>query len=550
MNKISGILKDKKTDIGIFIFVLISMFARYLCYGFTYFHQLDDYIQYWAYPSAENIWQNVVLQQGLLCSRPLAGLGDVYVWGHFFDNMIVAVLIISAFYALSAVLFLNVFKKYFKTGFMFTVFYSLMPFFYEGAYWVSASSRIVVGLFFTAVSVWLLQKFLESHKKRYIAPFWLVQLISVCFYEQVFILSMVLNFGIIVLNLRDKENRKNALLVLILLVNAIIYYAITKYFASASSAMGARMKLRYPEWNHWYFDFLEDVITQLKTAFLDVPNAITFTGFVRGLKLIITDKLWIFIPLIGLLSVVAFILCKKDKSYNEANTKKGLTVFSGLILAVLPISLFFVIDNPYVCMRNILPSFVGIALIMDMVFGYLARRKRIVMSFVAAAISALFFVSSISETHDYKAVYDFDMKIAQNVKDIINRDKLEGNTAFIIQAGDKGTVNVRFHEHGSGVISSDWATCGLLNYLNPGGNNASVMPIEVEADRIYHAAWNKDQKLLTNFEKIYYWKNDISRFTEVKLNQLNDSIFELVNDDGGVCATVKEHYNVGYIFFN
>lgn len=548
MNKISERLK--KWNTGIFSYILFSVFARYLCYGFTYFHQLDDYIQYWAYPSAENVWQNIVMKQGLLCSRPLAGLSDVYVWGHFFDNMIIAVLIISVLYASSAILFLSVFRKYFKTGFMFTVFYSLMPFFYEGAYWLSASSRIVVGLFFTATSVWILQRFFESGKKRYILPFWLTQLISVCFYEQIFILSMVLNFGMIVLNLKDKDKRRNALLLIILIANAVIYYGITKYFASTSSALGARIKIEYPALTEWYFMFLKDVLTQLKTAFWDAPHAITYIGFVRGLKLIFTDGLWLFALIALALAVVSYAICKNEKIYDEENSQKGLTVFVGLILSVMPIALFFVISNPYICMRNILPSFVGIALILDMVFAYLAKRRKKVMSLFAAGISVLFFVASISETHDYKAVYDFDMLIAQNVKEVINKNDIEGRSAFIIQAGDRGTVNIRFHEHASGVISSDWALCGLLNYINPNGKNENVMPIEVESDSVYHAAWNKDQKLLTDFEKIYYWKNDISEFKEVELNQLNDSVFELVTDDGGVCATVKEHYNVGYILFN
>ncbi len=550
MKKLYCALKNNRHDISVGLYVLFSVFVRYICYGFEYYHQLDDYIQYFSYPRASDRWA-LVMQEGLLTARPLAGLGDLYFWGYFFENMIWAVLIISAMYALSAVLFMKVFKKHFNTGFMFCVFYALMPFFFEGAYWVSASSRIVVGLFVTSLAVWFLQAFFDTNKKRYLIPYWFFQLISVCLYEQISVLSVIMCLVVTALNIKTQADRKKIPVFILPVINALIYFGFTGIFSGISSALSSRMSLVFPSVSKWWLSFIQDWLTQMKTAFWDVPITITFKGFVRGLKIIVTDGLWLMIPVGIIIAVTSFILCKKEENYSKSEKSKKKLIICALILAVMPISFFLVIANPYFCMRNIVPSFVGIALILDMLFAMCAKKKKLLMQYVCAGISIVFFVSAISEMHDYKAVYDFDRKIAENVVQVMENTDYDGEMAFIIQSGDKGTVNVRYNEHGSGVISSNWALCGMLNYLNPKNDlsNYNAIPIETE-NNIYHYAWEKDIKIITRFEKIFYWNDTIGKFIPITLNPLSDSVTELLNEDGGCVATVKEHNNIGYILYN
>ncbi len=547
MIQFENILKKHRSDILTALYVLFSLMARYVSCGFKYYHQLDDYIQYWSFPRSISLGR-LIIQEGLLSSRPLAGVSDLFFWGQLFNYMLVGVLIVSVMYAVSAVLFLKVFRRHFKTGIMFTLFYSLMPFFYEGAYWMSASTRIVVGLFFTSLSGFLLQKYLDTNKLGYFPAFCVVQLISLCYYEQIFILSTILNLLLILLNCG--KSRKSILTSIPLFANAVIYFVFTRIFANADSAIGKRIALELPAWSEWYFNFITDVFTQLKTVFLDAPAAITFRGFGRGLLITVKDGLWALIPVAALIGIATFFLCKHTKDYNVADSKKGRTIICASILAVLPVSLFLVIANPYICLRNILPSFVGIAIVLDMIFAALIRRKKALMCTVAAVISVVFFFAGVSETHDYRAVYQFDHKIAAKLNDIVNSSVIDKNAAFIIDEGDRGTVNYRFHEHGAGVISSDWALCGLLNYINPGALDSVIMPIEVKSDHIYHVGWNKDVMLLTNYTIIYYWNNELGDFVPVTLRQITDTVFELVAPDGGVVATVKEHYSIGYILFN
>ena len=548
MKKLFSLKTEKRTALTIVIYVFAFVFVRYLCYGYTYFYQLDDYIQYWAYPTRPDRW-GVVLEQGLLSSRPLAGLSDIYFWGNFFEGMIVAVLIISALYALSAVLFLRVFKKHFKTGAMFVFFYALIPFFYEAVYWISASSRIVIGLFFTSASVFFLQKYFESKKKRYIPLFWITQLLSLCFYEQIFVLSMILSFILIVLNL--KENKKYFSLIAPLIFNAVLYFGVTFLFKNTGSAIGSRMSIIVPSFSKGYINIFFDLLEQIKTAFFDAPLAITFKGFLRGIKIIIADGLWFLIPVIILFACGAFILCKKEENYSFINTDKKKTFLVGVITAVAPITIFFVIANPYISMRNVLPSFVGIALMLDMLFSCVAYKKKIFMQCVASGLAVLFFVASVSETHDYKAVYDFDIKAGKSIEAVMKDNEYRYKTAFIIQNDEKGSVNIKFHEHGAGVTSSDWALWGILNYFDYDNkqNNKKAIPIQTD-NKIYHYPWDKEAKNLESFDKIYYWNNNKAEFVEVFVNKITDSYAEILTADGFNVASIKEHNNTGYIFFN
>ena len=66
---------DWRGPAGVFLLLFLLLMARNCACGLEYFPQLDDYIQYHNYATAESF---SALQQstGLLASRPLAGLAD------------------------------------------------------------------------------------------------------------------------------------------------------------------------------------------------------------------------------------------------------------------------------------------------------------------------------------------------------------------------------------------------------------------------------------------------------------------------------------------
>ena len=67
-----------------FLMVLVVFFGRFLYYGWKYFPQLDDYIQYHNYTEyyhlrMSDLWDYVADFLGLFTARPLAAFGDIYI---------------------------------------------------------------------------------------------------------------------------------------------------------------------------------------------------------------------------------------------------------------------------------------------------------------------------------------------------------------------------------------------------------------------------------------------------------------------------------------
>ena len=146
------------------VFLLISI--RYLYFGFEYYPQLDDYIQHHNYAAQSGVWENIQTL-GLLAARPLAGVLDITLWSWLWPVQIIGVLLVSAMYATAAVQFQKLFAKLFGTSSFFTVVFALLPLGIEGTYWMSASTRIIPGLMFAALSASCFLRFLEEGGRRY-----------------------------------------------------------------------------------------------------------------------------------------------------------------------------------------------------------------------------------------------------------------------------------------------------------------------------------------------------------------------------------------------
>ena len=241
-------LEVKNRSVLLFLLLFSLIFFRFCYYGLQYFIQLDDYIQLHnqaAYYSAKS----VILDMGLLSSRPLASVMDYFFWSHFWPCLMAAVSLISALYAASAVLFRSVWRAYFGTGYVFLVVYALLPLGMEGTYWLSASNRVVPSLFFLALAMWLFQRWCRKGEKRWLALYFVSQLISFCFYEQGLVLSVT---GVLLVGLLElKEQRRRALFALLTFVNAAIYFLFTSLFATGSGQLGSRLKLVLPWQEGW-----------------------------------------------------------------------------------------------------------------------------------------------------------------------------------------------------------------------------------------------------------------------------------------------------------
>lgn len=448
--------RDWRRDllIGLVLFGLI--FFRYCYYGFEYYYQLDDYIQYHNYTSYNTDLKALMDKLGLLSCRPLAGLADLYVWSGLFDHMIWAVAAVSALYAASAVLLHSVFSRRFGTGMLFYVAFALAPFAFEGVYWLSASSRVVVGMFFASLSAWFFDSWCSKGGVGRLAAFAAFQLMSFCFYEQAFLLSAALTFVLMLLCLEEKQKR--GLWGILMFASAGLYFFITSL--APKGFYGQRMELFLPWQEDWTGSVALSAANQIYSGLKGSFWGLCGKGLIKGFRILFTEPNILWMICAVLLCAALFLLARTD----ERGEKPRYTweLLCGLFLTAAPLAIFFLI-SPWIGLRNLVTSLCGLALICDALFDLLFSRvksKRLVQAVVVTVLALMCSVASISEIKDYRTTYLADTAVAKSVADTAG----PGGTGYILNVNDSYIPDCcfNFHEHGNGVTSSDWALSGAV----------------------------------------------------------------------------------------
>ena len=449
----------------LFLLLFGLIFLRCCYYGLVYFPQLDDYIQLHNYPVYHGA-KLVILEQGLLASRPLAAVGDYFFWSGFWGNLIVASALLSALYAGSALLFRRVFSPYFGTGYVFLTVYALLPLGMEGSYWISAANRILPSLFFTALAMWLFQRWCRTGRRWALVLYGLVQLISYCFYEQGLILSVtgVLLIGILEF-LERKEHRNRTLAALFTFVNAGIYFAFTGYFA-AEGQLGGRMKLLLP-WQEGWNETLWSALRQCEKVFLKGTWRTLAEGARRGVELLLRGEnlLWVLLAL-GLCAIL--FLAARRSGAEGRRTPSALLV--GFLMALAPMTIFFVLAEPTIPLRATLFSFCGLALMADSLVGLLLR-GRAWRGTAVGALCTLFALASlaaaVSELHDYRQTYLEDQRAGAAVIAALDGGRGLSPAAKVavleLEPSYLEEQSFPYREHIFGVTGSEWAFTGLLS---------------------------------------------------------------------------------------
>ncbi len=546
------------SSVGETLTVILMSMLRFLYCGFKYYPQLDDYIQYHNYTSGHTIseYWKAVERVGLLGARPLAGLGDIYFWSFFWEHMIVAVLIIATLYALSAVIFKKIFSRYFRCGWAFLIIYTLLPLGFEGAYWMSASTRLVVGLFFAALSCLALVKFSDGKGARYAVLAIVAQTVAFCYYEQILVFSFALNILVMLLEFKrshgDKRKNLRPLLGLSGIGSAAFYFALTSFF-SQGSVYASRGEMILPTTRYYFDNFLPNIAGQIGSAFFGGGFYTLAKGFYRGIKMIFTDGaiLYLLAMLIFIAAAVAAVILRKREEKSEEKHMHLLyqLVFS-LLIAAAPVSIFLVIGNPWFSLRNTLPSLVGIALAADgiiMVILEKINKTKITIPIYATLIGLMAFAcltASVSEIHDYKLTYENDNRVAKLLIENFTEDELATPTViFNLDASYLEDENYNWHEHIHGTTESSWALRGMLNsYFTYGSTNITPMALK---ERLY-AAWNYSIMQLEGFERYLYYHPETGEMEQVYLTKLAEGEYEIVGDDGVPYFRVTERDKIAY----
>ncbi len=521
---------EKRNYIFLFFVLFGLIFARYCYYGFEYFYQLDDYIQYHNYTAGDQGFISLIKNVGLLSSRPLAGILDYFVWSRFYGSMLFAVGLISAMYAASAVLLHRVFSKHFGTGYLFFVVFALMPLGFEGAYWVSASSRIVVGLFFASLSFFFFDDWSEKGAKRSLVLFAVLQFLAFCLYEQIILLSGALTLILMLINVRN-TGRKRALWGFFMFINAILYLGITKLMPTG--VYGQRAALYLP-WQEGYFEhcFLS-AGKQIETVFLNGTAATLGKGLLRGFKLIFSQPNLIYVLVILALCAVLYYLTKKTR---RESISFFAELFSGIFLAIVPLMLFFVLKSPWLGLRNALCSFCGLALIADALFDLVFGKLKFGKTTEAAIVSVLALaccVASVSELHDYRETTIADTQIASAATEAFENMSFSGDDEIWllnVNASYVADGNLYYHEHDYGATSSPWALTGLVRAVSGRLGLPTISPIST------YAAFSVAESDLTKAKAFCYQGGS---FVRVTIAKAGDSLWTVTDSSGQTLGTLS-----------
>lgn len=529
---------------GLGLFLLLM--ARACAAGPEYWFQLDDYIQLWNYPKNESFW-NLNQTVGLLASRPLAGAADYFFWGRMVGFMMVGVALICAMYALSAVLLQRIVRRYFPSSPIFLVVMALLPLGVEGTYWMSAATRVVVGMFCAALAGTAFAWWLDKGGWRRGTVYALLQLLPFGFYEQAAIFSVALVMGMAILEWAGRRQDRRRGLLALWGIPAMGLYLLLTHLLSGSGVYGSRTALRSPFESFYWTDFLPDVLRQLYSAFAKGGFYTLAKGFLRGMRMIFSGELLVWALALVLLCGLFLWLALRFGGGEERGRHGPMPAFvCGLLLAAAPVSLFFVLETAWFSLRNTVSSFPGIALMADAVilglWNFLPGRRRGPAA-LAAGMALVFCVAGASEVWDYRETYEHDQRTAHLILDTVSPE--EGRVGILgLEPSGLSDQNFYWHEHIHGCTESSWALAGLMTAVSTGGV-PSVTPLP--STPMYYL-WNQSTNRPEGFDALY-WYNPAGEgsLVPVTLSQTGEHAFDVLDPGGQVLGAIWEETDgLGY----
>ncbi len=464
-------MRTIKSGNKVAILFFVALMLKYLLYGFSYFPVLDDFIQYGGYPLYGDlgyVWFGI----GTMSSRPLASLLDPLLWGSFWGAMGVSLFLITTLH-FSAVCFLE--RTLDRHGLavspLFWIIALFLPIGSEGAYWISASSRLVVGLFFAAGSLYFLSCALSEKKVKFTVWFIVFHLLSYGFYEAVAVFSF-LGATIILYRHRKSLGRRSwfCAVPVLCLISMFLYTVL----AANIGAMGSRAG-GFGFSN--LFGKIGESVYQLGRIFTKGVWKSTISGFFSGLKVLGAEGIWGAIVFLLILSV-SFLLVRWGRTKrSKKGLPWGLLVVGGLLFFA-PIAPNVLVETAWFPYRSIFISIIGLALLADTLVSRIPV-KPYVKYIAYAAVLFVCLVSNVNEYNTYKRVSEYDVRMAQNIAERLDSRVLSGERdAIVIIETPTEIAQVDFYkDHVKSVLEQDWSLTGAVRAVTKNMKIKLVTPV-------------------------------------------------------------------------
>ena len=550
----SELLRGRRRDWVLWALLSLLLITRACAWGVQYWPQLDDYIQLHNIPTAESFW-GLQETMGILGARPLAGMADYYFWGPMFGFLIVGVGLISMMYAACAVLLRRQLGRYFPVGPVFLAVFALLPLGVEGTYWMSASTRVVCGLFFAVLAAQTFLRWMDTGRWYWAVLYLILQLLPMGFYEQAGIFSVTLTVGLAILEvIRSRGRLPRALVSLWGLPALKIYFMVTGLF-SDGSMFSSRSELIFPNEPYWRNVFLPQVLEQFREVFVEGNFYTLAKGFVRGVRSVLAGPLLPGLLAAAVLCVLLWLaLSRPEPRKAEGEGEKPLSLWleavAGILLTVGPLTVFLVVGNPWFSFRGAVSAFGGLALLADLLVTAVWRRLPGFQRGPAAlcALCALvFWVAGASEVGDYKATYENDQQVAAQVLDVLESEISDPDGLRVgvlnVEPSYLPNQNYYYHEHIHGCTESAWAFQGLLTCL---GDGVAWDVTPLPAAPVYYL-WNQATSRPETFDVLYLYDHEQGSVERVTLEQTGEHDFLVLDGAGEPVGVIwEESDGLGY----
>jgi len=446
-----------KQQYKLFFGLTAMALVPYLLYGFQYFPILDDYIQYWGYPARGDLMY-VYTVIGTLATRPMASLLDPLFWGRFWSCLSIALLVITILHVLSLLLLRRTLNRYhISVSPLFSLLYLLLPLGMEGRFWLSASTRLVVGLFFASLSLYFLSRFTEEKKSLLsFILFALFQLIACGFYEAVAVFT---GAAAILLAIISYAKKRDKILFAVpvtsfLSVGALfVYYKLCTGISSLSSRVSGGESI--PLYRN-----IGALFTQLGEVFALTYHR-TVLGCINGVKVLFSNGLWGIFVLFSIL-LVAFLF-SRSKFHHHKKSVPEILIFElcGLILFFAPLLPNLIVSEVWITNRSMFLPLIGLCFMAEPLFALLHKKPQKIVLFL---LTFLCLTAAVNEYDIYRRVNEQDGRLLDAVISQMTPEAKEGtqNVTVVLSKEVTTVQNAFYKDHIKSVFDSDWALTGAI----------------------------------------------------------------------------------------
>ncbi|MCL2016598.1 MAG: hypothetical protein FWG68_10170 [Defluviitaleaceae bacterium] len=448
----TDILKTIFTNNKIFYAViLLVMLVQVFPFGFGYVVISDDWFAYALLSTYTDNIAHAISFYGLYGFRPLAGILDLLLIAPLWPNLAPALLVITIMRFLFILLLDNVLTRCdIAWGRAATIFFAFFPTLTEAAYWLNASTRIVSAGFFAMLGVYAMFNYIDktsqshrtqfyiydkynssidAHKNVWLAVALFSGLVAQAFYEQGILFAFTITLGALLLRRHDIKSR---LLYVWPFANLAIISAY--YFWVSISDVGhltGRTTL-----NLNIFGRFISVITTISWAFIREQAPTVINTATWGIGLLLSQHTILTIILAILSVILAFFVVHSPLT----PTNKALSAAAAAVLAICTLTIYFILEDNWVWVRNFYFALIGLAIFAEMLarllLGNIPQKKPKVMQTVVILLATpIIFVSLAGFTLEiisFRAVQNSDTQIVLNVLEKMDEWEIAENSEITV----------------------------------------------------------------------------------------------------------------------